>query len=422
MAELVVILQDREVGRVSRDRHGRSVFTYADDWRRAPQAYPLSLSMPLAQREHDHRRVEPYLWGLLPDNELILQRWAQRFRVSARSAIGLLTHVGNDCAGAVRFVHPSAEREMTREGEGEVVWLDEAKVAARLRQLATDESAWRTAEDAGHFSLAGAQPKTALLRRRKRWGLPSGRIATTHILKPGISDLQDSAQNEHFCLRLAGSLGLTTAHSWVERFEDQVVIVVERYDRLHADRGVERIHQEDACQALAVHPDRKYQNEGGPGPADIVDLLRQRAPHEDANSFVDALIYNWLIAGTDAHAKNYSFLIGSGGKARLAPLYDVASALPYESIDLRKAKLAMKIGGTYRLREVGRPQWDKLALDIGSDADLVRARALAMAGAAPDEATSLLAKLGGEGLRSKVLDRLASAIAERARDCAALLD
>ncbi len=83
MTELVVDLQDREVGTVSRDRHGRAVFTYADDWREARESYPLSLSMPLAQREHDHRRVEPYLWGLLPDNELILERWARRFQVSA---------------------------------------------------------------------------------------------------------------------------------------------------------------------------------------------------------------------------------------------------------------------------------------------------------------------------------------------------
>ncbi len=44
--------------------------------------------------------------------------------------------------------------------------------------------------------------------------------------------------------------------------------------------------------------------------------------------FADALIWNWLIAGTDAHAKNYSLLL-AGDQVRLAPLYDIASALPY---------------------------------------------------------------------------------------------
>ena len=40
------------------------------------------------------------------------------------------------------------------------------------------------------------------------------------------------------------------------------------------------------------------------------------------------LIFNWLIAGTDAHAKNFSLLIAPGPQIRLAPLYDLASALP----------------------------------------------------------------------------------------------
>jgi serine/threonine-protein kinase HipA len=33
---------------------------------------------------------------------------------------------------------------------------------------------------------------------------------------------------------------------------------------------------------------------------------------------------NWLIGSTDAHAKNYSILIGAGGRVRLAPLYEMA--------------------------------------------------------------------------------------------------
>jgi len=47
------------------------------------------------------------------------------------------------------------------------------------------------------------------------------------------------------------------------------------------------------------------------------------------NRFVDALAYNWIIRGTDAHAKNYSVLL-SGSQVRLARLYDIATAsTPY---------------------------------------------------------------------------------------------
>lgn len=57
--------------------------------------------------------------------------------------------------------------------------------------------------------------------------------------------------------------------------------------------------------------------------------------------FVDALAFTWIIAGTDAHAKNYSLLL-AGPQVRLAPLYDVASALPYDDMYLPRLRMAMR--------------------------------------------------------------------------------
>jgi hypothetical protein len=85
--------------------------------------------------------------------------------------------------------------------------------------------------DTGQFSLAGAQPKTALLFERKRWGVPSGRIPTTHILEPPTGEWDGHAENEHFSLQLARALGLIVPNSSVLRFQDEIAIVVERYDR-----------------------------------------------------------------------------------------------------------------------------------------------------------------------------------------------
>src|SRR5438445_7401851 len=94
------------------------------------------------------------------------------------------------------------------------------------------------------------------------------------------------------------------------------------------------------CQALAIPPTRKYQNEGGPGILDIVELLRTYSANspEDVSTFLDAIAYNWLIAGTDAHGKNYALLIGAQARVRLAPLYDVASVLPYPDIDIERSE------------------------------------------------------------------------------------
>jgi len=421
--ELVALLAEREIGRVRQDQRGRLAFTYDERWQQAPDAYPLSLSMPLAASEHGHATIEAFLWGLLPDNAHILDRWGRRFRVSARNAFALIAHVGEDCAGAVQFVAPDRVKALVGGPGGTVEWLDTGGVAERLRALRADQSAWRRPGDTGQFSLAGAQPKTALLFQRGRWGVPSGRMPTTHILKPPTGELAGHVENEHFCLALARELGLPAAASEVVRFDDEVAIVVERYDRLRDGGGILRVHQEDVCQALGIPPMKKYESEGGPGVRHIAELLRAHssARDEDVARLVDSIALAWLIAGPDAHAKNYSILIGAAGRARLAPLYDVASALPYPQLDTRRMTLAMKIGGEYRLRGVGPRQWRKLAAELRLDHAHVEARVRELAARIPDAAAMVRRRAVGHGLRHAVIDRLPGLLAARAAQCAKLL-
>jgi serine/threonine-protein kinase HipA len=420
--ELVALLDGKKIGRVHNDARGRLTFVYDDEWRKAPDAYPLSLSTPLAAREHGPSAVQAFLWGLLPDNELVLGRWATKFQVSARNAFALISHVGEDCAGAVQFV-TSERLDAIRGGkEDKVEWLGESDVAKRLQMLRGDHAAWRLPRDTGQFSLAGAQPKTALLLQNKRWGIPSGRIPTTHILKPPTGRFDGHSENEHFCLMLARNLGLPAAQSRVMRFEKEIAIVIERYDRQHRGNEIARIHQEDVCQALGIMPTRKYRNEGGPSAADIIELLRTSSTDRgaDVNTFVDALGFNWLIAGTDAHAKNYSLLLG-GPHVRLAPLYDVASILPYDEFDAQKLKLAMKVGGEYKLSRIGLRQWQKFARETRFNADELIARLGSMARQLPDEANDARRRAQVEGLDKTIIDRLATRLIERASECERVL-
>ena len=273
------------------------------------------------------------------------------------------------------------------ERQGDVTWLDEAGVAGRLRDLQQDETSWLGADFTGRFSLAGAQAKTALLYENGRWGVPIGSAATTHILKPAIKGLDGHDLNEHLCLRAARNLGMVAATTRIETFEDQSAVVSERYDRAIDGPGwAQRIHQEDLCQATGFGPELKYQSEGWPTSTDIARLLRRVLPGRVADDsvwrFFDALALNWLICGTDAHSKNYAFLL-SGAQVRLAPLYDVASALPYK-IAVQKMRLAMKFGGSYLLGTRPPTMWQKVALELGLPADAVRERAAALMGKVPD--------------------------------------
>jgi len=421
--ELMAILDGTEMGRVVRDKRARLSFTYKEEWRNAENAYPLSISMPLALTQHGHARIDPFLWGLLPDNQMVLDQWARRFHVSARSAFSLISVVGEDCAGAVQFVRPERLDAIVGGVPPEIEWLSEANVAERLRALREDHSAWRTPRDTGQFSLAGAQPKTALLLENSRWGVPSGRVPTTHILKPPSGEFVGHAENEHFCLELARALGLPTVDSRIMHFRDEVAIVVERYDRVRTERGLRRVHQEDICQALAIPPTSKYENEGGPGIRDIVQLLRtySRNGAEDVRTFLDSVAYNWLIVGTDAHAKNYSVLIGAGGRVRLAPLYDLASVLPYPQIDIQRIKLSMKLGGEYRYRNIQVRHWRREADELGVDADALVHRVDDLATQLTDHVPDVERRMTEEGLTHPLIRRLAVRLTARAERCRKVL-
>jgi serine/threonine-protein kinase HipA len=256
-----------------------------------------------------------------------------------------------------------------------------------------------------------------------RWGVPSGRLPTTHILKPPTGEFDGHAENEHFCLQLARSFDLPAANSEIRRFEDQIAIIVERYDRIRTGRTIRRVHQEDVCQALGLPPTKKYQSDGGPGVREIAGLLTtfSTAPAQDTNTFVGAIAFNWLVAGTDAHSKNYSLLLGSESRVRLAPLYDLASALPYPGMRPIGLKLAMKIGGEYRLRNIAARHWRRLATEVRQNPEELLGNLRVAAEAMPDHVLQIQQVAKDDGLVHSIVDRLSEKLIARAKECGRLL-
>jgi serine/threonine-protein kinase HipA len=419
---LMIVIDGRRAGAVTEGTDGRLTLTYDDAWRASAAATPVSLSMPLARRTHDDPTVRAFLWGLLPDNEQVLERWARTYQVSARNPFALLRHVGEDCAGAVQLTRQDRVEALLA-GDGGVKLVDEEEIAERIRILRRDPAAWHLS-DTGQFSLAGAQAKTALYfdPTTKHWGDPWGAVPTTHILKPAVTGFDDHDLNEHLCLETAHHLGLPAAPSRVASFNGERVIVVERYDRIpRQDATVARVHQEDLCQALGLPPTAKYQNDGGPSPEQIISLLRQeirptRAAGDNIGRFVDALAFNWIIAGTDAHAKNYSVLL-AGPQVRLAPMYDVASALPYDDMYLPKLRMAMRIGGEYRIERISGRHWRRFATENGLDPDATVARIDELAARTPASLAKSAQAAAVQALGSDLPTRLIEQVAARVPRC-----
>lgn len=414
---LLVLLGDTTAGMVTRSQANRLTFTYDDAYRIRPDATPISVSMPIQVRSHSDKVITPWLWNLLPDDDAVVRRWARQFQVPATPFSLLATQIGLDCAGAVRLVPPERLAEAISRPGG-ITWLTEDEVAARLRDLRADSTAWLGRSFTGQFSLAGAQPKTALLHQHGRWGLPHGEAATTHILKPAVVGLDDHDLNEHLCLDAARRAGLIAARTRVARFGDQTAIVAERYDRLKVGDQVRRVHQEDLCQALGYPPEKKYQHDGGPKPEQIVRLLRKAASPLNADNavkrFFDALVWNWIIGGTDAHAKNYSIMLAAG-EVRLAPMYDVASALPYGTHE-RRLKFAMKIGGHYDVVPYV-ASWSRAAAELDIPKEVAYDRVRELAARAPDAFAESAANADIVALKSDLPNKLVDIIAQRAGRC-----
>ena len=185
-------------------------------------------------------------------------------------------------------------------------------------------------------------------------------------------DLRDSIENEHFCLKLLKEFHLPVAESAIHRFGNMKTLVVKRFDRhWRADGTLLRLPQEDCCQALGYPSTRKYQNQGGPGIADIAKLLKNSSSSAtDRKNFFKVNILFWLIGAIDGHAKNFSIRLGPRGLFELTPFYDVLSVQPLLAqggFSRKDLKLAMSIGtrNYYQIEKILARHFIQTGLNIG---------------------------------------------------------
>ncbi len=343
--ELAVWLYGERVALIDRER-GRPRLTYTEE---ALDRYDLgtpllSLSLPVASRRYPQGVVRPFLDGLLPEGEprrLI----ARDVGVPANDTFELIRALGRDCAGAVVIQlaqDPPPPHPTTTAAEP----LGAKRLSALVENL---RSAPLGAGGRVRISLAGVQEKLVLTRMPDgSWGSPVDGAPSTHILKPEIAAYPQTTENEAFCMRIAGHLDLDVARVETTKIAKRKLLVVERYDRAVAVGGsVERIHQEDLCQATGVAPEMKYEEDGGPSLRQIATVLQAVAAADSLDKLVRAVTLNVLIGNGDAHGKNFSLLHRPSGALALAPLYDLLCTLHYGD-----DRLAMYIDGVRRTNRV----------------------------------------------------------------------
>jgi len=405
---LDVYLHNEISGQLVQDDGGQILFTYAESWLNKPDATALSQSLPLRKERFSRNECRGFFGGILPEEskrEII----ARNLGISARNDYAMLEQIGGECAGAVTFI-PAGEK-LPEQHYGYRT-LSPADLAAILRELPKRPL---LAGDAGvRLSLAGAQDKVAVRIEGKEISLPLGGAPSTHILKPAVERFAGVVFNEHLCMKLAAAAGLPAATVETGNVDGMDYLLVERYDRTHRQVAggqpvIDRLHQEDFCQAQGLVSEMKYQKENGPSLKQCFSLLRDvsSAPVVDLARFLDAVIYNLLVGNNDAHGKNFSLLYQGVGTENLeiglAPLYDIVSTVYYPELS---KEMAMKIGGEYLSEKVTPKDFERLAEEAGLGKPLVKQRV-------PEMADAVIGALGKMEIANPIAEAVAALIRAR---------
>ncbi|MGV8913155.1 MAG: HipA domain-containing protein [Rhodoglobus sp.] len=326
---LDVYLYDEHVATITRQGDNLTL-RYLPGYIASDQPVPISVQLPVVAGAASGTTTRRFLENLLPDRPDVRTKWARDAKLSSDSAFDLLTVYGADVAGALEFYPTGTARRTV----SDLIPITDEAIAARIRQIRADDSDWlqqRAVEEG--FSLGGAQGKFALAHRDGRWYEPSGQHPSTHIFKPGVHTLPGSDVTEHITLQVARQYGLTVATTEVGVFEDEHVLIVERFDRLQEGDRIRRIHQEDLAQATGTSFLNKYERDGGPSYQHLFTLFDRELAPRDAlaakRRFAECLVFSWIIGHNDGHTKNYS-LSHLPDATVLSPFYDLNSSLPFE--------------------------------------------------------------------------------------------
>lgn len=342
------------VGTLWRGSAGAMGFRYDPRW--VEDGFDISRALP--------RRLEPFspesgaahifFANLLPEGG-VREHIVRDLKI-ANSDFELLRAIGGECAGALSLlpVHevPSGERHYLP--------LSPVALADLVKKRGHIYAAFSSAERP-RLSLAGAQDKFALLLRDGKFLLPQGEAPSSHILKFELTGYRHVPAYETFTTMLAREINLPVVDIELIEIAGQSCSLTARYDRSTGEgREIQRLHQEDFCQALGYPHEKKYQDSGGPSFADCFSALRETStePATDARNLLRWQAFNVLAGNSDGHAKNLSILHLADGATRLAPFYDLVCTRAIARIDHR---LAFDVGGERDPGRIGPANWDRLA-------------------------------------------------------------
>lgn len=368
--KLDVYLNQTLTGQLSIDKYGDMTFVYDDGYLKNNKNFPLSHSLPLQKRPYSIKQCRPFFSGLLPEAHM-RTAIARQLGISEKNDFTLLAAIGGECAGAVTILPQNTSMAQLKPDYKIIKKQDVLEILQTMHQRPMI-----VGEDGMRLSLAGAQDKLPVAMIEGNIAIPMNGAPSTHILKPINRDFPSLIENECFCLNLAQKIGLNAVDALIHYADGIPYLLVKRYDRVQTDQGIQRVHQEDFCQAMGINPEMKYQREGGPQMSECFGLVRglSSLPVIDIKALLQGILFNVIIGNNDAHGKNFSLLY-YGLQTRLAPFYDMISTVYYPDLAV---KMAMKVGSKYDFESLFPRHFIQMAEDAHLSAVLVRQEILSL--------------------------------------------
>ncbi|RUO48446.1 HipA domain-containing protein [Pseudidiomarina donghaiensis] len=360
-------------------------WVYTPTWQQ--QGFAVSPHLPLNGEQIATANVINFLRNLFPEGPAFESLIASQ-HLSRRNIYGILSAIGHDTVGVLTFGEHPPETDTNP-----LRIVTENELTERLAHNA-DMTLW---DGKYRLSVAGVQSKlNVYVNDTQELFLASGHYASTHILKFASAKHPTLVLNEFFCMRLAHQVGLTVASVKLLKLGSYHALEVQRFDRRHVleqqvEGQVDKRHIIDACQALNLPPEFKYEQNFGSGRdvkhirdgvslTKLFQLAKQTSvPAHTAEQLLDWVLFNLVIGNSDAHGKNVSFYVGRSGALTLSPFYDLVSVV-YEAMSQSKqqqqldTQLAMAIGDNFDIDQVTAFDLLSFADEAGIKFDLLQRR------------------------------------------------
>ncbi len=394
------------VGTLTQDKSQRIEFTYDSSWLGRDDSFAVSHSMPL-QETAFKKEAENFFANLLPEGEVRVAT-ARTLGISLDNDFRLLEALGGECAGALTIGHKPLE----------ITYQYEELVPNKLKEIFESGgnifSSMQSEVDDVRLSLAGAQDKIPVCFDGGRVYIPQGNSPSTHILKLPSHRFKYLPQNECLLGMFAENMNLIFPTPELVNLSGLSCYLIPRYDRINVGKGVERMHQEDFCQALGYSYKTKYEKDGGPSFFQVYQLVEKTSSElpNDLERILRWLIFNVIVGNCDAHAKNLSLLMTDKGVWSLSPHYDIVSTRVYPRVS---KSLAMNVGGAVDSGTVTGTHWRRLAKEIKMGPQFVLDTVEEMAEVANDLFEISVADFVEKNASSSIIDELRKVVVSQSR-------